>query len=168
MSVTAPSHRPAPLSALDPLHRFETPALRWSLVLIFLWFGCMKFTAYEAAGIAPFVSNSPIFSWLYAAAGERGASYVVGVLELSTCAALAAGAFIPAVAVVGALMSMATYLTTLSFMLTTPGVAEPTSGGFPAITAAPGQFLLKDAVLLAASFVLFLRALARVREGGRG
>ena len=31
--------------------------------------------------------------------------------------------------------------------ITTPGVAEQTAGGFPAISAAPGQFLLKDAVL---------------------
>ena len=27
--------------------------LRWALVAIFLWFGAMKFTAYEANGIAP-------------------------------------------------------------------------------------------------------------------
>jgi len=27
--------------------------LRWALVVIFLWFGGMKFTAYEANGIAP-------------------------------------------------------------------------------------------------------------------
>ena len=40
---------------------------------------------------------------------------------------------------------------TLTFFLSTPGVAEATAGGFPAISAAPGQFLLKDLVLLAAS-----------------
>ena len=28
--------------------------LRWALVIIFLWFGGMKFTAYEAGAIAPF------------------------------------------------------------------------------------------------------------------
>jgi hypothetical protein len=33
---------------------------------------------------------------------------------------------------------------TLTFFLSTPGVAEATAGGFPAISAAPGQFLLKD------------------------
>jgi hypothetical protein len=38
--------------------------LRWSLVVIFLWFGAMKFTAYEAAGIAPFIEHSPIMAWL--------------------------------------------------------------------------------------------------------
>ena len=38
----------------------------------------------------------------------------------------------------------------------TPGVAEATAGGFPAISAAPGQFLLKDLVLLTASLSLLL------------
>jgi uncharacterized membrane protein YkgB len=51
-------------------------------------------------------------------------------------------------------MSAATYLITLTFFLSTPGVAEATAGGFPAIAAAPGQFLLKDLVLLAASLSL--------------
>ena len=44
----------------------------------------------------------------------------------------------------------------LTFFLSTPGVAEATAGGFPAISAAPGQFLLKDLVLLAASLSLLL------------
>ena len=51
-------------------------------------------------------------------------------------------------------MSAATYLITLTFFLSTPGVAEATAGGFPAISAAPGQFFLKDLVLLAASLSL--------------
>jgi uncharacterized membrane protein YkgB len=53
-------------------------------------------------------------------------------------------------------MSAATYLITLTFFFSTPGVAETTAGGFPAISALPGQFLLKDLVLLAASVCLFL------------
>ena len=36
--------------------------LRWALVVVFIWFGGMKFTAYEAAGIAPFIEHSPIMS----------------------------------------------------------------------------------------------------------
>ncbi|MBV9078124.1 MAG: DUF417 family protein [Methylobacteriaceae bacterium] len=132
----------------------ELALLRWSLVVIFAWFGGMKFTAYEANGIAPFIANSPFMSWLHAAFGVQGASRFVGVIELSTAAALALGAFRPAFSALGAAMSAATYLTTLTFFLTTPGVAEPTAGGFPAISAAPGQFLLKDLVLLAASLCL--------------
>ncbi|MBD8620943.1 DUF417 family protein [Sphingomonas sp. CFBP 13728] len=59
----------------------------------------------------------------------------------------------------GALMSAATYLITPTFLVTIPGVAEPNAGGFPAISAVPGQFLLKDAVLLAASLVLLLASI---------
>lgn len=79
---------------------------------------------------------------------------VIGVLELSTAAALIAGAFNPVLSALGAAMSTLTFLSTLSFFVSTPGVAEETAGGFPAISAAPGQFLLKDVVLLAVSLCL--------------
>lgn len=128
--------------------------LRWALVVIFLWFGGMKFTAYEAEGIAPFIAHSPLMSWLHILFGIRGASYVIGVLELSTAAALIAGAINPVFSALGAAMSTITYLITITFFISTPGVAEPTARGFPAISAAPGQFLLKDLVLLAASLCL--------------
>ncbi|MBP0639850.1 MULTISPECIES: YkgB family protein [unclassified Cupriavidus] len=137
--------------------------LRWSLVIVFLWFGGMKFTGYEAQGIAPFIENSPFMAWLIDAFGVRGASAVIGVLELSTAVTLTVGAFHHRVSVLGAAMSCATYAITLTFFVTTPGVAEPTAGGFPAISAPIGQFLLKDLVLLAASASLLRTALARCR-----
>lgn len=133
----------------------ELALLRWALVIVFLWFGAMKFTAYEAGGIAPFIGNSPIMSWL-GMFGTQGQSYLIGTIELSTAVALILGAFVPIFSALSGVMSAATYLITLTFFLTTPGVAEPAAGGFPAISAIPGQFLLKDAVLLAASLVLLL------------
>ena len=139
---------------LVPEHgRKDLALLRWALVIVFLWFGAMKFTAYEAMGIAPFIGHSPLMSWL-GMFGTQGQSYFIGVIELSTALVLILGAFRPLFSALGALMSAATYLITLTFFITTPGVAEPTAGGFPAISAVPGQFLLKDAVLLAASLVL--------------
>ncbi|MDR5836101.1 DUF417 family protein [Caballeronia sp. LZ034LL] len=135
--------------------------LRWALVIVFLWFGGMKFTAYEANGIAPFIINSPVMSWLHTLFGVRGASYVIGTLELSTALALIIGAFQPMFSALGAAMSAATYLITLTFLLSTPGVAEATAGGFPAISALPGQFLLKDVVLLAASLSLLLASVPK-------
>jgi uncharacterized membrane protein YkgB len=128
--------------------------LRWALVVIFIWFGGMKFTAYEANGIAPFIVNSPFMSWMHVVFGIRGASDIIGVLELSTAAALIVGAIRPVFSALGAAMSAMTFLITLTFFLSTPGVAELMAGGFPAISAAPGQFLLKDLVLLAASLCL--------------
>ena len=50
--------------------------LRWALVIVFLWFGGMKFTGYEANGIAPFIANSPIMSWLDALFGIQGADWI--------------------------------------------------------------------------------------------
>ena len=135
--------------------------LRWALVVIFLWFGFMKFTSYEAMGIAPLMKNSPIMSWLPAAFGVEGASQLIGVIELATAAALIIGAFNSVASALGAAMSCLTYIITLSFFLSTPGVAEPTAGGFPAISAATGQFLLKDLVLLAASACLLLASARR-------
>ncbi|MFC7298685.1 MULTISPECIES: YkgB family protein [Oxalobacteraceae] len=141
--------------------------LRWALVVIFLWFGGMKFTTYEANAIAPFITYSPIMSWLHTLFGIQGASYVIGVLELSTAAALILGAFKPIFSALGAAMSAATYLLTLTFFFSTPGVAEVTAGGFPAIGAMPGQFLLKDLVLLAASLSLLLASIQTSRSSAR-
>lgn len=122
----------------------------------------MKFTAYEADGIAPLIGHSPIMGWL-GMFGMQGQSYFIGVIELSTALVLILGAFRPVFSALGALMSAATFVITLTFFITTPGVWEPLAGGFPAISASPGQFLLKDAVLLAASLVLLA---ASVRHRG--
>ncbi len=46
-----------------------------------------------------------------------------------------------------------TYVVTLSFLLTTPGVIVLREG-LPLSTPYPGQFLMKDMVLLAASIFL--------------
>jgi reactive chlorine resistance protein C len=55
------------------------------------------------------------------------------------------------------------FVTTLSFLLTTPGVWEASLGGFPAISVLPGQFLLKDVVLLGAALSTLGESLARRR-----
>jgi reactive chlorine resistance protein C len=139
--------------------RGSLAVLRWALVIVFLWFGGMKFTGYEADGIAPLIAHSPILGWLHQLFGVQGASYVIGVIELSTAAALAAGAFNAVASALGAAMSTVTYVITLTFFVSTPGVAEPAAGGFPAISGPVGQFLLKDLVLLAASLCLLLASL---------
>lgn len=109
--------------------RFAVSALRWSLVVIFVWFGAMKFTAYEAMAIEPLVAHDPITSWLLSVAGVRGASTLIGTIELVTAGALAAGAAIPALSLLGGAMSAATFLITLTFFVTTPGVGEATAAG---------------------------------------
>ena len=144
--------------------RWSLAFLRWALVIVFLSFGGMKFTSYEAHGNAPLIDHSPIMSWMNVAFGIQGASDIIGTIELATAAALIAGAFVPVASALGAAMSSATFLITLSFFVSTPGVAEPTAGGFPAISAPIGQFLLKDLVLLAASINLLLASMRAVSD----
>ena len=83
------------LGQVEAVEALGRQALRYGLVLVLLWIGGMKFTGYEAKGIAPFIANSPIMSWLHVLFGVQGANYVIGVLELATAIALIAGAFNP-------------------------------------------------------------------------
>jgi reactive chlorine resistance protein C len=131
--------------------------LRWTLVVIFLWFGCEKFTSYAANGIAPLIQHSPLVSWF----GVEGQSRLVGTIELLTAAGLILGAFNPIASAIGSAMSCGTFLITMSFFFSTPGVAEASAGGFPVISTLPGQFLLKDLVLFASSLTLLVGSISR-------
>jgi uncharacterized membrane protein YkgB len=66
--------------------------LRWVMVLIFISFGIQKFTPQSADGIAVYISNSPFVSWL-SIFGIRGEADLLGIIELTTGAVLAAWAF---------------------------------------------------------------------------
>ncbi len=137
--------------------------LRWSLVLVFLLFGTAKFAAYEAQGVAGIASEYWLFGWMYPLIGERGASAVIGTIELATCGLLALGARFLLATLIGAAMGICTFLVTLSFTLGAPKLFEE-GYGFPFL-GSTGQFLTKDAVLLAACVVLFLDARTRLALG---
>jgi len=121
--------------------------LRYGLVVVIGWIGAMKFTAYEATGIEPLIANSPLMAWLYRFFSVRGASNLLGVVEVAIAVMIALRPVSPRTAVLGGALAAMMFLTTLSFLFSTPGW-EPTLGGFPAVSAMPGQFLLKDIVLL--------------------
>src|SRR5216684_2900611 len=124
------------------LYAAESTLLRYGLALIFLWIGAMKFTAYEATGIRPLAENSPLMSWLLAALGIQPFSNLLGVIEIATGVLLALRPVSARATVIGSGIAIATFLTTLTFLVTTPGW-ERSLGGFPALSALPGQFLLK-------------------------
>jgi uncharacterized membrane protein YkgB len=124
---------------------------RYGLVVVLAWIGLMKFTAYEAEGISPFVANSPLMSWVYGIMSVRGFSAALGVVEVAIAILVAARPFSPRSSALGSALAVGMFLTTLSFLVTTPGVWEASVGGFPALSALPGQFLIKDLALLGIS-----------------
>jgi uncharacterized membrane protein YkgB len=141
--------------------------LRYGLVVVLLWIGGMKFTAYEAEGISGFVSHSPLMSWAYSVFSIRGFSALLGVTEVAVGLLIAARPISTRAALLGSALAVGMFLTTLSFLLTTPGVWEASAGGFPALSVVPGQFLVKDFVLFGASVCLLgddWRALSLRRE----
>ena len=123
---------------------------RYGLVLVLLWIGGMKFTAYEAEGIRPLVANSPLMGWVYNLMSVTAFSSLLGVVEIAIGVLIALRPVWPAGSALGSGLAVGMFLTTLSFLVTTPGW-EPSLGGFPAVSAMPGQFVLKDIVLLGAA-----------------
>ncbi|MEO1092304.1 MAG: DUF417 family protein [Pseudomonadota bacterium] len=134
----------------------------YGLVLVFGWIGAMKFTAYEAGAIEGLVASSPLSSWLYAIVGQRGAANLIGIVELTAASLLAVRPWSAAVGAFGAALVMGTTAVTLTFLVTAPGW-EPSLGGFPALSVVPGQFLLKDVVLLGAALWILGDALRDIR-----
>ncbi len=123
--------------------------LRYGLVLLILWIGAFKFTPTEARAIEPLLAASPFLSWLLAVAGVEGASKVIGTAEIAIAVLLALRPIAPRVSLAGSFAAIGMFLTTLSFLITTPnswavvdGLLIPAGGGF---------FILKDLVLLGAA-----------------
>src|SRR5262245_58071438 len=124
---------------------------RYGLAVVVAWIGLMKFTNYEAEGISGFVANSPLMSWVYGFMSVRAFSAVLGVVELTIAILIAARPFSARASFLGSALAIGMFLTTLSFLLTTPGVWAADAGGFPALSGFPGQFLIKDLALLGIS-----------------
>jgi uncharacterized membrane protein YkgB len=128
---------------------------RYGLVFLLLLWGTFKFFAFEAAGIQPLVSNSPFLGWMYPVFGLRGASAVIGVLEVTAALLIALRPWWPRLSAYGSLFASVTFLTTLSFLVTTPGAISP---------AHPmNGFLLKDIILLGAALFTAAEGLRAAR-----
>lgn len=134
----------------DRLETVGRSSIRYGLVLVLLWIGGMKFTAYEAEGISAFVANSPLMSWAYLVFSKGQFSAILGTVEVLIALLIAARPLSPRLSALGSTLAACMFVTTLTFLFSTPGVIEP-SLGFPALSGVPGQFLIKDVVLLAAA-----------------
>jgi uncharacterized membrane protein YkgB len=134
--------------------------MRASMVIIFAFFGYQKWFEYEAQVLIPFISNGPLISWLYPVFGIRGASWFLGVCEWLFGTLLFLGFWNKELGILGALGSVITFLGTVTIIPFMPNGWAPSAGGFPAMTGNVA-FLMKDIVLLAASFYLLKQDVVR-------
>jgi reactive chlorine resistance protein C len=144
--------------------RISAFVLRYGLVLVVFWIGCLKFTVYESKGVFNHASHSPLLAWAYHILDMRNFSRGLGVVEIAIALLIAIGPVWPWLSIVGSLAGIGMFLTTLSFVITTPGVWQA-GYGFPALAASPGQFLIKDVVLLGAAMWTLADSLRRIAAG---
>ncbi len=154
------NERPRLLTAarITGLETVGTGVLRYGLVALLVLWGVMKFFDFEAQAIRPLVEHHPLMSWMYGVFGVRGTSAVIGIVELVAALSMSLRRFLPTVSGLGSLLAAFTFLVTLSFLITTPGVLSPTNPF--------GGFLMKDLILLGAALHTAAEAL-RAQQASR-
>jgi uncharacterized membrane protein YkgB len=125
--------------------------VRYGLVVVIGWIGALKYTTYEATAIQPLIAHSPLFSWLYSIVSVRAFAATLGSLEIIAALLIAIRPLAQRLSAIGSALAVLLFLSTLSFLFTTPGATAASAGGFPVLSVLPGQFLLKDLVLVGAA-----------------
>ena len=167
-------------SAVARLDQAGKIAVRGGIVVVFLWIGGLKFFAYEADGIVPFVANSPFMSFFYnhpqaykthqnpegklveenrrwhLANNTYGFSYGLGAFLVTVAVLVALHPVAPFASMIGSLLVVVMSLGTLSFLVTTPESWVPALGdaqsGFPYLSGR-GRLVIKDLVILGGALV---------------
>jgi uncharacterized membrane protein YkgB len=134
---------------------------RYGLVVILLLIGLAKFTPEEAAGIQPLVAHSPFMSWMYSVLSVQKASNIIGMIEIAIALLIGLRPLSPTMSFIGSVGAIATFLLTCSFLFSTPGAIQFGKGLL--LLGDTGQFLVKDLVLLGASFWTASEAINAVR-----
>lgn len=159
---------------------------RVGLIIVLVWIGGLKAFKYEAAGIVPFVANSPVMNFFYKyeapeykkhmnREGEYKPeniawhqenhtytfSYGLGTVIVLIGILIALYPLFPGVSAIGSFLCFGMSLVTLSFLITTPETWVPALGdaehGFPYLSGA-GRLVIKDVIMMGASLVTMAEA----------
>src|SRR5260370_27607646 len=137
-------------AAASRLDRVGMGVLRLGLIIVLVWIGGLKFAKYEADGIVPLVSQSPLMSFFYhhpapeyrqymnkegelnaahRAWHESNGTYAfsrgLGIVIILIGLLIALHPVLPQVATVGSFLLIFMACTTLSFLVTTPDAWVP-------------------------------------------
>lgn len=118
---------------------------RYGLVIVLAWIGFGKYVKMESRGL---IEHSPLMSWIYHVFSITTVAYGLGTMEIVAALLIALRPRWPGVSALGSALAVLLFVGTLSFLFTTPGVVSTHVGGLPILSALPGQFLLKDLVLI--------------------
>ena len=110
------------------------------MVFVLVLWGAAKWSQGEATAIQPLVAHSPFLSWIYRIASVQHGSEFIGCIEIALAVLILFRRWSPRLSALGSTASVLMFLTTLSFLATTPGLDGATQG-----------FLIRDVFLLGAA-----------------
>ncbi len=145
-TAIAPVATPHPVA--QSLTRWAQLISRYGLVVVLAWIGFGKYVKMESRVL---VEHSPLMSWIYDVLSVTAVARALGTMEIVAAVLIALRPVWPRASAAGSALAVVLFLGTLSFLFTTPGVVATRAGGVPVLSALPGQFLLKDLVLLGVS-----------------
>jgi uncharacterized membrane protein YkgB len=118
---------------------------RYGLVVVLAWIGFGKYVKMESRVL---IEHSPLMSWVYDYLSITTVARGLGTMEIVAGILIALRPIWPRVSAIGSALAVVLFMGTLSFLFTSPGVVGTHAAGLPVLSAQPGQFLLKDLVLI--------------------
>ncbi len=128
------------------------------VAIVLLWIGIFKFTPTEAKAIEGLVKNSFLMSWLYNLTSVQGVSNIIGGIEIIAAVCLLLSFSWKKAGVLGGILGVITFLTTISFLFTTPGVFKIVNG-----VPVTDFFILKDVMALGISLMVLGKSISQER-----
>ncbi len=129
-------------------------------MVVLAWIGFGKYVKMEARVL---IEDSPLMSWIYDVFSANTVARGLGTMEIVAGLLIALRPVWPRASAAGSALAVVLFLGTLSFLLTTPGVVASHAAGIPVLSAKPGQFLLKDLVLIGVALWTLGDSLVAVR-----
>lgn len=117
----------------------------YGLVVVLAWIGFGKYVKMDAKVL---IEHSPLMSWIFHFLSATTVARGLGTMEIIAALLIAVRPIWPRASIVGSALAVVLFMGTLSFLFTTPGVVVAHAAGVPVLSAQPGQFLLKDLVLI--------------------
>ncbi|ETZ22682.1 DUF417 family protein [Pedobacter sp. V48] len=168
------------INTIANLDQLGKNAIRFGIVIVFLWIGGLKFFTYEADGVVPFVANSPFMSFFYNHPAEYksymnkegdlipanhqwhianntyGFSAGLGVFLITLAILVSLHKVAPLASIIGSALIFLMSIGTLSFLVTTPESWVPhltdEQWGFPYLSGR-GRLVIKDIVILGGALI---------------
>ena len=124
-----------------------------AVALTLIWIGIFKFAPKEAMAIKPLVENHFAMSWLYSVLSLQMVSNLIGVAEILVAVGLLFALRFQKVGKYAGIASMVIFITTLSFLFTTPKMWRWVDG-----VLTTDFFILKDLAFLGISYMVWERS----------